>query len=240
MEKMTTGIYCIENIENNHKYIGKSHTIEKRWREHVWCLNAQTHDNSYFQRAWNKYGERSFRFYVVEVCEVNDLCNKEKYYIKNWKTKRPNGYNLTDGGDATEGYRHTQKLKDFVSQLNSGRKHTLEQRLKMIETRRLIFNETGKGTRSGSKNVKTASKYFGVSWNKTEMRWKVEFYLDRKNKFLGYFDKEIKAARCYDKYVIENNLDKPINFPNSKEISLSMDFSKKSERRKRGTRQNKS
>jgi hypothetical protein len=89
---MTTGIYCIENMLNNHKYIGKSHNIEQRWREHVWCLDAKIHDD------------------------------------------------------------------------------------------------------------------------------------------------EVNAARCYDRYVIDNNLSKPLNFPRSKKRTLSMDFSKKNERRKRGTR----
>jgi len=42
-----SGIYCIENIITNQKYIGQSINIKYRWKKHVSALNSNTHDNSY-------------------------------------------------------------------------------------------------------------------------------------------------------------------------------------------------
>ena len=49
-----SGIYCIENIITNKKYIGQSINIKDRWSKHKSELNHQTHDNDYLQKAWNK------------------------------------------------------------------------------------------------------------------------------------------------------------------------------------------
>ena len=51
-----SGIYCIENGINHKKYIGQSKNILYRWKKHISALNSNTHDNSYLQSSWNKYG----------------------------------------------------------------------------------------------------------------------------------------------------------------------------------------
>ena len=44
------GIYKIENKVNGKVYIGQSIDIEKRWKEHISCLNNRTHHNDYLQK----------------------------------------------------------------------------------------------------------------------------------------------------------------------------------------------
>ena len=73
-----SGIYCIENIITNKKYIGQSIDVNERWRKHISELNHNYHHNDYLQKAWNKYGEDSFKFYVLEYCDCGDLLS----YIK--------------------------------------------------------------------------------------------------------------------------------------------------------------
>jgi hypothetical protein len=51
-----------------------------------------------------------------------------------------------------------------------------------------------KGRKAGSH-----SKYKGLTWYKNEKRWAVRIMVDRKSKFIGYFDNEIAAAKAYDK-----------------------------------------
>ena len=100
MEKYLCGIYCIENIINNKKYIGLSRDIRRRWNEHKSELRNNDHDNIYLQRAWNTYGEDAFQFNIVELCDPSELCDKEQYYIKKYHTlSHDNGYNLTSGGE---------------------------------------------------------------------------------------------------------------------------------------------
>lgn len=94
------GIYCIENMSNNKKYIGLSRNIEQRWNEHRSKLRRGKHGNIYLQRAWNNCGEDSFKFYIIELCDSNILSEREEYYIEKYHTlSHESGYNLTKGGE---------------------------------------------------------------------------------------------------------------------------------------------
>ena len=60
-------IYKIINIQNAKFYIGSSIVLGARWRKHTRDLRAGKHHCPHLQAAWNKYGEDSFVFRVVEV-----------------------------------------------------------------------------------------------------------------------------------------------------------------------------
>jgi group I intron endonuclease len=60
-------IYKIINIQNAKFYIGSSTVLAARWRKHTRDLRAGKHHCPHLQAAWNKYGEDSFVFRVVEV-----------------------------------------------------------------------------------------------------------------------------------------------------------------------------
>lgn len=100
-EHIITGIYCIENIITNKRYIGQSVDIYSRWSHHRSELNNHTHDNNYLQKSWDKYGEDNFKFYIIEKCLKQELDDKEIYYINQYKTlNRDYGYNLKEGGQS--------------------------------------------------------------------------------------------------------------------------------------------
>ena len=102
MNELLCGIYCIENLINNKKYIGLSRDIRRRWLEHRSELSRGVHINTCLQKAWQKYGEKAFKFYIVELCDEKHLCERERYYIKTYNTlSHEQGYNLTTGGDGT-------------------------------------------------------------------------------------------------------------------------------------------
>ena len=53
------------------------------------------------------------------------------------------------------------------------------------------------------------SRFRGVSWDKTNNKWKVQINVNRKQKHIGVFDNELDAAHAYDAFVITNSIDKP-------------------------------
>ena len=107
-----SGIYCIENIITNKKYIGQSVDIDTRWKKHKYELNRDNHKNKYLQSAWNKYGEDKFKFYILDLCSEEELDEKEIYWIEHYNTvDRELGYNLTSGGQFKKG-----SLSDEVKQ----------------------------------------------------------------------------------------------------------------------------
>lgn len=85
------GVYQIINTVNNKIYFGQSLNIEQRFRNHKRSLNKGNSSNIYLQWDWNKYGESSFQFDVIELCpsDITDpteikqwLNDTEEFYIE--------------------------------------------------------------------------------------------------------------------------------------------------------------
>lgn len=96
MDKITkelkvSGIYCIENITNHKTYIGSSKNIYQRLLKHFALLRHNKHQNAHLQSAWNKYGESSFRWFILELCDSAELTEKEQYCIDLFEAE----YNIT-------------------------------------------------------------------------------------------------------------------------------------------------
>ena len=73
--------------------------------------------------------------------------------------------------------------------------------------RRTTVSDTSGG------GTKTRSRYVGVSWDRQKLKWRVQFTVKGKRQFLGYFVSEECAGRAYDAAVVEQNLQRPVNFP---------------------------
>jgi group I intron endonuclease len=100
---MISGIYKIINKVNGKYYLGSSDNIEKRWKTHCYALRHNKHHSVHLQRAWNKYGEKSFIFEIVEEVTKQALFKKEQYHLDTytpWNVEI--GYNMSKsatGGD---------------------------------------------------------------------------------------------------------------------------------------------
>lgn len=95
------GIYKITNNKNGKSYIGQSNHIKRRWKDHRTRAFQSTSNqyNSHLYRAIREYGLDSFSFKVLEECPLEQLDEREKYYVQFYDTYK-NGYNLTEGGDS--------------------------------------------------------------------------------------------------------------------------------------------
>jgi len=109
-------IYLIENKINLHKYVGQTRqSLEKRWKHHLTESKSKSQRPLY--RALNKYGIENFELSVLEECAVDDLNEREMYWINHFNTfKSSYGYNATSGG---EGGEILQEVKDRISKTMS-------------------------------------------------------------------------------------------------------------------------
>lgn len=136
------GIYRILNKVNGKFYIGSTVNFRKRMREHLFYLRNGNHVNNHLQHAFNKYGEKSFSFEVVEyVDDIEKLMEIEQMYLDELKPYDMNvGYNISDIAThyRVVGEEHhafgVPKSKEHrmkISQSLKGHKHTEETRRKI-------------------------------------------------------------------------------------------------------------
>ena len=89
------GIYKITKKENGKCYIGQSNDCERRFKEH-----QQRGEKSRIpvDVAIQKYGKDAFDYEIIEECSIEQLNEREEYWIKFYNSKEE-GYNCSDGGN---------------------------------------------------------------------------------------------------------------------------------------------
>ena len=87
-------IYLITDKTNGKQYVGQtSRDIDTRFREHC----TEKRGNSKLHKAIQEKGWQNFSVELIEEVPLEQLDEKEIYWIKKLDTKN-NGYNSTDGG----------------------------------------------------------------------------------------------------------------------------------------------
>lgn len=119
------GIYKITNLVNGKIYIGQSQDIYRRWQEHKKNFKYKKYSSIILYKAFKKYGIDNFRFEIIEICEKEQLEEREKFNIKYFNSfigfKNSNGYNMTLGGEGQIGVEWTEDRKRRLSQSLKGR-----------------------------------------------------------------------------------------------------------------------
>jgi group I intron endonuclease len=118
-------IYKITNISNGKIYVGQSvsHILnhkkyrpyghQGRFRTHISeAFSTKKNQSHYLNNAIRKYGVNDFTVALIEYCEIENADEREIYYIKEFNSLYPNGYNLKNGGSV---FTHSEESKRRVS-----------------------------------------------------------------------------------------------------------------------------
>ena len=119
MEERLGSIYCGINRINGDMYFGQTlqEKPEQRIREH-----KRARSDRYFHNAINYYGVDNFDFiwFHYKTIKLENLDAIEQYYIKKYNTEKPNGYNLTEGGQ-DKSYYHSKTTREKISESSIGK-----------------------------------------------------------------------------------------------------------------------
>lgn len=123
---MKSGIYFIKNKVNEKCYVGQAKDVEHRlFSEHLRCLQLGVHRNKHLQKAFNKYGEKSFLFKVLEYCPLDKetLRIREQYWIDKLDSIK-NGYNHAPSAGSLLGFKWSDEQRKRLSIAMTGKKAT--------------------------------------------------------------------------------------------------------------------
>ncbi len=112
-------IYVITNKLSGKQYVGQTQrTLKARIYEH-------RHGKVlYIDRAIRKIGWENFTVEVLEECKtLEELNEREMYWIRKLNSKKPNGYNRTDVGNGRRGHHLSEDTKKRLSEMRRGPKN---------------------------------------------------------------------------------------------------------------------
>jgi group I intron endonuclease len=145
-KKTNCGIYKITNLVPNEitgvckVYIGSSSNLKSRKYKHFRALISNMHENSYFQKAYNKIikkyvenGSENFKFEVIKYIEKiedkiklkEDLLRHEQEYLNEYiiddNVDHSRCYNLSPTAGSPLGRKLSEKTKEKISKSNKGK-----------------------------------------------------------------------------------------------------------------------
>lgn len=136
-----TGIYKITNLINKKIYIGCSSNIEVRWKNHI---KRAFHKNKEYNKSlyidFRKYGIDNFKFEIIEETELENLYERERYYIITYNAEDSSiGYNIKYG---EENHRNVKLTKEDVIDIRT-RYNNKERKKYVYYDYKNKINETG-------------------------------------------------------------------------------------------------
>ena len=169
-------IYVFTNKVNGKIYVGQTQrTFAIRTKQHL------SRQDTYFDRALAKYGLDNFSYEIIDRGDtLEELNEKERYWITEYDCLWPKGYNLTIGGEGVVGYKHTDEQKRKMSEIKKGkvfgennsfygRKHTVESITKMSNFQSARWTSEARKERSDNykgSSTGTTILFMGKNTNK--------------------------------------------------------------------------
>lgn len=126
-------VYKLTNTTTGEFYIGSTNDFDKRVRQHLYRLRNNKQANPKLQNSFNKYGESSFEFSVVEVLENTDhQLEREQYWLN---TLKPT-FNIIKNAGEIHYPTPTKEVGQKISAANTGKKRPLSAIIRTAEANR--------------------------------------------------------------------------------------------------------
>src|ERR1035437_1042934 len=134
---METGVIYIIRCKINQKlYIGSASCWHKRRGAHIACLRRNKHKNPHLQRSWNKYGEENFEFEIIQHCNINQLIEREQYYIDALRVCNDKyGFNMNPIAGTTLGRKMSVSAKKKIGDFWRGKPKSKQAKINMQRSR---------------------------------------------------------------------------------------------------------
>jgi group I intron endonuclease len=157
------GVYQIINLVTGHKYIGSTKYLTGRERQHLNDLRKKKHKNPRLQRAFNKYGEKNFKFEIICECEIKNLLVEEQKELDRHNKK--NMYNICKIAGSTLGIKHSATERARKSKVQKGKRPSDETIEKIRNTLTGV-----KHTPERRKNLSIAHKGKNTGWESAQIK----------------------------------------------------------------------
>lgn len=148
---MNSGIYMWTSPSGK-SYIGQSIDLTKRKNRFI--NNQYDKSQKKLKYALNKYNISTWKYQVLEYCEIDRLDEREIYYIKLYDTFI-HGYNMTKGGMGTLGHKMTEEGKEKNRQVQKERIHTELERQKKSESLKRAYKDGRKKANPDTSHLHT-------------------------------------------------------------------------------------
>lgn len=110
-------VYIIQNLVNGKVYIGQ--TNNPRVRKNGHWYNGTHHANGHLYDSMRKHGIINFKFSLLEECEVEQVDEREMFWIAHYDSTNPTkGYNKESGGHKNKTL--SEETKQKLSAANKG------------------------------------------------------------------------------------------------------------------------
>jgi len=126
-------IYKTTNLEDNKIYIGQDTKNNSKY------LGS----GIYIHNTIKKYGKEKFEKEIIAWCYTKEQLDfLEKFYIQFYNSRHPNGYNLTNGGEGTLGYKMSEESIRRMKESHKNQSKETRKKISEARTGKHLSEET--------------------------------------------------------------------------------------------------
>ncbi len=140
------GIYVICSLIDDRCYVGGAKDILARMKNHKWNLQQGTHCNPKLQNFYNKYGNDSLEFMILEFCKLEVLVEREQYFMD---TLLPE-FNIYPKARSPLGHKCSEETRRKISK-------SLKERYSIPENRARIIGFTGSHSKESRAKMRASA-----------------------------------------------------------------------------------